>query len=133
MHCPHETTHMYHSGEREISKILQKWVEDAPKTLAKIRAPKIALQGLSTHIWRRGAPPEMGGAPLLRYFLGAYFCKGFGGVFHPFLEISFISRSPLYHQVSSHVSRPVCPLVAVHLSDIWSDITGSMPLHDNGR
>ena len=38
----------------------------------------------------------MGGAPLLRYFLDAYFSKGFGGAFHAFLQIVFISRSPLY-------------------------------------
>ena len=38
----------------------------------------------------------MGGESLRRYFLDAYFSKGFWGAFHAFLQIVFISRSPLY-------------------------------------
>ena len=92
-------------------------MESAPKTLAKIRVQKITPQGLSTHFWRREAPPEMGGAPLLRYFLDAYFSKGFGGVFHAFLQIVFISSSPLYWIGYFHV---VVVLSCKHVTRILS-------------
>ena len=81
-----------------------------PKTRAKIRVQKITQQGGSTHFWRRFAPPEMGGESLRRYFLDAYFSKGFWGAFHAFLQIVFISRSPLYIEVPA----PRAPTLGTH-------------------
>ena len=63
-------------------------MDDIPQALVKIRVQK-QLQGLSTHFWRREAPPEVGAPAFLRYFVGRMFSTGFWGRDPPISGESF--------------------------------------------
>ena len=102
---PHQTIHflMISHSENKISVISISHYSQAhlhasrlrasadwwkmPSKTVEIRVQRKKPHGLSTIF----VAPEMGGAPLMRYFLDAYFSNVLEGVFHPFL-----SRSPLY-------------------------------------